>query len=49
MLQRIRLESWDRGDKDVKRKDLQDLKEDKNPDKNGMVHSYYYQFAREKK
>lgn len=46
---RRRLESWDRGDEDVKRKDLQDLKEDKNPDKNGMVHSYYYQFAREKK
>ena len=30
------------------RKDLEQLEEDKNPDSHGMVHSYYYQFAREK-
>lgn len=45
---RRRLESWDKGNVDMKRKDLDDLKVDKNPDKSGMVHSYYYQFAREK-
>lgn len=46
---RRRLESWGKGNEGVKRNDLKDLKEDKNPDKSGMVHSYYYQFAREKK
>lgn len=33
----------------VVRKDLEQIEEDnKNPDSHGMVHSYYYQFAREK-
>lgn len=46
---RRRLNYCGKADEDMSRKDLQDIKEDKNPDKNGMVHSYYYQFAREKK
>ncbi len=36
-------------DKVVVRKDTDQLEEDKNPDSIGMVHSYYYQFARGKK
>lgn len=44
---RRRLNYCGKADEDMSRKDLQDIKEDKNPDKNGMVHSYYYQFARE--
>ena len=30
------------------RKDLEQQEEEKNPDSHGMVHSYFYQFAREK-
>ena len=32
----------------LKRKDLGDMDNDKNPDAHGMVHSYYYQFAKKK-
>ena len=41
-----RISSMARKGKKLKRKDLKDLEEDKNPDSRGMVHSYYYQFAR---
>ena len=41
-----RINSMARKGKKLKRKDLKDLEEDKNPDSRGMVHSYYYQFAR---
>lgn len=34
--------------KEVIRGDVEQLDKEKNPDKVGMVHSYYYQFAREK-
>lgn len=35
--------------KEVKREDVEQFDKEKNPDKIGMVHSYYYQFARENK
>ena len=31
----------------LKRKDVEQLDDEKNPDSRGMVHSYYYQFAQE--
>ncbi len=31
----------------LKRKDVEQLDDEKNPDSRGMVHSYYYQFAKE--
>lgn len=36
----------DKGKK-LKRKDMEQLDDEKNPDSRGMVHSYYYQFAKE--
>lgn len=44
-----RIEGVKKKDKGVLRKDLEQIEEDnKNPDSHGMVHSYYYQFARDK-
>lgn len=43
-----RIKAMKKTGKTIVRKDLEDLQEEKNPDVRGMVHSYYYQFAREK-
>lgn len=43
-----RIEGAKKKARELVRKDLEQLEKDKNPDSHGMVHSYYYQFARGK-
>ena len=43
-----RIESMKKKEDEVDRKDLERFEDRKNPDSYGMVHSYYYQFSREK-